>query len=75
MLRNRIKTAQLVDNLIQLDTTCTKSETRLRDLQYVLHRVLTNDFGLIDFAYQLKGKHIFMKPNLNSEIVSGLGRY
>ena len=25
----------------QLDTTCTKSETRLRDLQYVLHRVLT----------------------------------
>lgn len=34
-----------------------------------------NDFGLIDFAYQLKGKHIFMKPNLNSVIVSGLGRY
>lgn len=34
-----------------------------------------NDFGLIDFAYQLKGKHIFMEPNLNSEIVSGLGRY
>lgn len=25
----------------QLDTTCTKSETRLRDLQYVVHRVLT----------------------------------
>ena len=29
------------DNLHQLVTTCTKLETRLRDLQYVVHRVLT----------------------------------
>lgn len=34
-----------------------------------------NDFSLIDFYYGLYGKHKFMKPNLKSEIVSGLGRY
>lgn len=34
-----------------------------------------NDFCLIDFYYGLYGKHKFMKPNLKSEIVSGLGRY
>lgn len=28
----------------KLDTTSTKSETRLRDLQYVVHWVLTNEF-------------------------------
>ena len=34
-----------------------------------------NDFSLIDFVYKLDGKHPFWKPNHNSEIVSGLGRY
>lgn len=34
-----------------------------------------NDFSLIDFYYGLYGKHKFMKPNLKSEIVSGLGKY
>ena len=34
-----------------------------------------NDFCLIDFSYRLFGKHIFMKPNLSSKIVSGSGRY
>lgn len=31
-----------------------------------------NDFSLIDFYYKLYGKHKFMKPNLNSEIVSNV---
>lgn len=34
-----------------------------------------NDFSLIEFVYKLDGKHPFWKPNYNSEIVSGLGRY
>lgn len=34
-----------------------------------------NDFSLIDFVYQLEGKHPFWKPRYKSEIVSGLGRY
>lgn len=34
-----------------------------------------NDFSLIDSYYGLYGKHMFMKPNLKTEIVSGLGRY
>lgn len=34
-----------------------------------------NDFSLIDSYYRLYGKHVFMKPNLKAEIVSGLGRY
>lgn len=44
---------------------------------YASHHVFSykNDFSLIDFYYSLYGKHIFMKPNLRAEIVSGLGRY
>ena len=34
-----------------------------------------NDFSLIEFIYKMKGEHIFMKPNLKAEVVSGLGRY
>lgn len=34
-----------------------------------------NDFSLIDSYYGLYGKHMFMKPNQKTEIVSGLGRY
>ena len=37
---------------------------------------LKNDFRLIEFIYNHNnGKHIFMAPNLRSEIISGLGRY
>ena len=34
-----------------------------------------NDFSLIDFVYNLEGKHPFWKPNHKTEIVSGLGKY
>lgn len=34
-----------------------------------------NDFDLIDYYYRFYGKHMFMRPNLKTEIVSGLGRY
>ena len=34
-----------------------------------------NDFSLIDFVYNLDGKHPFCKPNHKTEIISGLGRY
>ena len=34
-----------------------------------------NDFSLIDFVYNLDGKHPFWKPNHKTEIISGLGRY
>ena len=35
-----------------------------------------NDFSLIEFIYNHQGgKHVFMKPNLKAEVVSGLGRY
>ena len=45
---------------------------------YATHHVFSykKDFSLIDFIYEAeKKKHIFMAPNLKSEIVSGLGRY
>ncbi len=35
-----------------------------------------NDFSLVEFIYNCRGgNHIFMKPNLKAEVVSGLGRY
>ena len=36
-----------------------------------------NDFSLIDFVYNLDGKHPFLnlKPNHKTDIISGLGRY
>ena len=35
-----------------------------------------NDFSLIEFIYNMKGgNHVFMKPNLRAEVMSGLGRY
>lgn len=34
-----------------------------------------NDFSLIEFIYKMKGEHVFMKPHLKAEVVSGLGRY
>lgn len=35
-----------------------------------------NDFSLIEFIYNMKGRnHVFMKPNLRAEVMSGLGRY
>lgn len=34
-----------------------------------------NDFSLIDFVYNLDGKHPFWKANHKTEIISGLGRY
>lgn len=34
-----------------------------------------NDFSLIDFVYNLDGKHPFCKPNHKTEIISGLGKY
>ena len=44
---------------------------------YAMQHVFSykNDFSLIDFVYQLEGKHPFWKPRYKSEIVSGLGRY
>ena len=35
-----------------------------------------NDFRLIEFIYNTRGRyHIFMKPHLKAEVVSGLGKY
>lgn len=35
-----------------------------------------NDFSLIDFVYQTNGgKHVFMTPHLQAEVVGGLGKY
>jgi hypothetical protein len=35
-----------------------------------------NDFRLIEFIYNMRGgSHEYMTPNLNAEVVSGLGRY
>ena len=34
-----------------------------------------NDFSLIDFVYNIDGKHPFGKPNHKTEIVSGIGKY
>jgi len=35
-----------------------------------------NDFSLIEFIYNYRGgSHVFMKPHLDAEVVSGLGRY
>lgn len=37
---------------------------------------LKNDFSIVESFYKLNGnKHLFMKPNLKAEVVSGLGRY
>ena len=35
-----------------------------------------NDFSLIEFIYNHRGgNHVFMRPHLEAEVVSGLGRY
>ena len=37
---------------------------------------LKNDFSLVESYYHFNGdKHLFMRPNLKAEVVSGLGRY
>lgn len=37
---------------------------------------LKNDFSLVEAYYHYNGSnHVFMKPNLKAEVVSGLGRY
>lgn len=35
-----------------------------------------NDFRLIEFIYNMRGgSHVYMKPNLRANVVSGLGKY
>lgn len=45
---------------------------------YAGHHVFSyrSDFSLIDFIYKVNSnEHVYMTPNLKTEIVSGLGRY
>ena len=45
---------------------------------YAGHHVFSyrSDFSLVDFIYKVNSnEHVYMTPNLKTEIVSGLGRY
>ena len=63
-------------SFIKADTKEIRRQNLLRYF-YASRHVFSykNDFSLIDLYYGLYGKHKFIKPNLKSEIVSGLGRY
>lgn len=69
--------ASLDSSFIIADAKEVRRQNMLRYF-YATHHVFSykKDFSLIDFIYETeKKKHIFMAPNLKSEIVSGLGRY